>query len=246
MGIPTWIHEAELHLGLANRILSFCADKVSVTSEQVQFPIPQRKIVYTGHPVRRDIVQGAAWEGEKIPSRLLILGGSQGSRSLDLAISKFIPFFALHKIEIFHQCRAESQAELRKEYASCGVSAQVEPFIHELAKAYAWAHAIVGRSGAGTVTEISLIGKPSIFVPYPHAQGNHQFFNAKTLVEKGKALIVEEGEGFDENLKVALEKIFDPQEFQKMRERGLEEKPVNAASKIADGVRGLARYTARS
>lgn len=238
-GIPTWIHEAELHLGLANRVLSYFADKVSVTSDTARFPISPKKVVYTGHPIRRDIVQGALWSGEPIPSRLLVLGGSQGARSLDCAVSSLAPWFAEHRIEIFHQCRPESQTELESVFQQHGVSARVETFVHDVVAAYAWAHVVLSRAGAATLTEIAMVGKPSILVPYPHAQGNHQFHNAMMLVEQGKAQIVEEGEHFIERLQESLKRVFEQTFFQAQRDKAQLIRPLNGASRIVEMACGL-------
>jgi UDP-N-acetylglucosamine--N-acetylmuramyl-(pentapeptide) pyrophosphoryl-undecaprenol N-acetylglucosamine transferase len=98
-----------------------------------------------------------------------------------------------HGVEVVHQCRPESADAVRDAYQKAGVTAHVTTFIDDMAGAYSWADAVVSRSGAGSVMELTTVNRPCILVPYPHQQGTHQTDNAMTLVRAGKALLVQGG-----------------------------------------------------
>ena len=94
---------------------------------------------------------------------------------------------------------------------------------------------MISRAGAGTTMEVSVVNRPTIFVPFPYAQGNHQFLNAKILADAGKALIVEEGDNFKERLADALEKLLNPNTYKAMRETPYRSRSLDAAHDIAEG-----------
>ena len=240
-GIPSWIHEAELSPGNANRFLARFASRVSIAFEETS-DFPAQKTVFTGHPLRRDVAElDASYSSPKRVENLLVIGGSQGAKALDEALEHLAPRLKSSGFRIFHQCRPEHVDRLRARYEEVGLEARVESFIHELGEAYRWSHLIVCRAGAGTVMEIATVNKPTIFVPFPYAQGLHQHKNAETLVSKGKALIVEEGETFEERLFTALAHLRDPDLYQEMVERPKPHRPIDAAERIADGVEAIMR-----
>ena len=237
--IPSWIHEAELSPGNANRFLARFASKVSVAFEETK-DFPTRKTIFTGHPLRRDVtgLDTSPISLERVEN-LLVIGGSQGAKALDEALEHLAPRLKSSGLRLFHQCRPEHVERLKARYQEVGLEARVESFIHELGEAYRWSHLIVCRAGAGTVMEIATVNKPTISVPFPSAQGLHQHKNAETLASKGKALIVEEGEAFEERLFTAVTQLQDPEAYQEMVNRPKPVRPVDAAERIADGVEAL-------
>lgn len=233
--IPTWIHEAEKKAGIANSLLSWYASKISIAYEDAKIHRSKR-IVFTGHPLRKALRNFVDERAEvKEPVRLLVVGGSQGARGIDDVCLKLAPQIAKLGIEVWHQCREEARFEIERGYRDAQVTAKVQSFIDPMTAAYAWADIILGRAGAGTVLELTFIGKPCILVPYPHAEGNHQRENAMTLVESGKAFIVEEGDNFAERLGERLAAIFKPSQFNSMREREGVKRIPDAAQRIAQG-----------
>lgn len=233
-GIPTWIHEAELKPGLANAFLSVFSDKISTAFQGAQI---RRKsaVVYTGHPVRAGLNEIRRSSPREKLSHLLILGGSQGAQGIDRAMGELGTFLRDRGIEVWHQCRADNVDSVKAAYASHGVSARVDSFIDDMRGALSWSDIVISRSGASAIMELGVVNIPSVFVPYPFAQGNHQLANAKVLAAAGKALIVEEGEGFPTRLKAALEKLLTPDFYAETLSRPYEGRSADAATTIARG-----------
>jgi len=237
---PVWIHEAELKPGLANAFLSLFATKTSIAFEHAAMPF-WANTIYTGHPVRPEIASiGAEPSNVTSPKNILVMGGSQGASAVDLAMLDICPLLAHNSLKIWHQCRKENEEKVISGYKAAALEARVESFIEKPEEAYRWADLIVCRSGAGTVMEIGLINRPTIFVPYPFAQGNHQLANAQTLADVGKALIVEEGPDFTSKLKSALESLLDQQQYLKMKNAPYASRRADAADQIAQECTKLA------
>ena len=242
-GIPTWTHEAELHPGLANKVLGYFADRMSVSFSETKIK-GRVKIEHTGHPVRLELkAVDRTTIRKEAPRRLLIIGGSQGARGLDYAVSEITETLNARNIEVVHQCRAEHMDLVVNGYRAAKVSASVVPFIDDMVGAYEWSDVIISRAGASSVAEIACVNRPTIFVPYPFQQGTHQSDNARALVALGKALVVEEsGPEFGRRLREALEKILAPESFRSMKRATCELHGLEAAQTIA---RGIVAMTAR-
>jgi UDP-N-acetylglucosamine--N-acetylmuramyl-(pentapeptide) pyrophosphoryl-undecaprenol N-acetylglucosamine transferase len=242
MGIPTWAHEAELHPGLANRVLGYFADRISISFQETRFK-GRAKTEYTGHPVRpelKSVDRAARGSGE--PKRLLVLGGSQGAKGLDVAVASFAEKLSAQGVEVVHQCRAENVDLVLNSYRAAKVRASVVSFIDDMAGAYDWSDVIISRAGASSVAEISCVNRPAIFVPYPFQQGTHQTDNAHALARLNKALVVEENQPeFGRRITEALEKILRPEVYREMREAPSEPRGLEAADRIAQGITALAR-----
>jgi UDP-N-acetylglucosamine--N-acetylmuramyl-(pentapeptide) pyrophosphoryl-undecaprenol N-acetylglucosamine transferase len=237
--IPRWIHEAERAPGLANKILSRFATKVSLAFEDATMPAGAAT-VYTGHPVRseiRSLKSGAALCEQ--PKRLLVMGGSQGAQALDVAMPAIADVLASNAVEVWHQARPENVESVSRAYVAAGVSAKVVPFVDDLAAAYSWAELVVSRSGAGAVSELAIVNIPSVLVPYPFAQDDHQTANAKLLSDQGKAVLVAEGEGFEDRLRETIAKICSAVEYKNMRDKQAKSRVLDGAQSIAVGALGL-------
>ncbi len=240
LGVPTWIHEAELHPGLANRVLGYFADKMSVGFSDTKIK-GRAQIIVTGHPVRPELVHvDATAIREDAPKNLLVLGGSQGARGIDEAVATIAPIAAARGIQVVHQCRAEHMDLVTNSYRAEGVSAHVVSFIDDMAGAYDWADVIVSRSGASSVAEIGCVNRPTIFIPYPFQQGTHQSDNAMVLVRQEKALLVEETQpNFPTRLRDALELVLDREKFVSMKQAPYEATGLKAAEVIAEGIKSI-------
>ena len=241
MRIPTWAHEAELHPGLANRVLGYFADTISTAFAETNIR-GRAKLVFTGHPVRpelKKIDRMATSEGA--PKHLLILGGSQGARGLDQAIPDFAGLLHERGIEVVHQCRPENAELVVNAYRAAQVKASVVSFIDDMVGAYEWSDLVISRAGASSVAEISCVNRPAIFVPYPFQQGTHQTDNAKALERQNKAVIVEETKPeFGRRLREALQKLLSAETFLVMKNAPCESRGLEAAERIARGVAELA------
>ena len=230
-GIPTWIHEAEASPGLANKILGMYVDKISTAFNNVSFN--PKKTIHTGHPVREDLLRVTKKSGLSSERNLLIVGGSQGARSLDNSVVEIAPQLAALNVSVVHQTRPENRQVVASALADAGVAHEVTSFISEMANAYDRADIIVARSGAGTVAELSVVNRPAILVPLPSSQGGHQLVNAKCLADVGKGVIVEEGADFGGRLLAAIKKYLEPSFYREVVNRPGREQPVNSAAAVA-------------
>jgi UDP-N-acetylglucosamine--N-acetylmuramyl-(pentapeptide) pyrophosphoryl-undecaprenol N-acetylglucosamine transferase len=201
--LPTLIHEQNAFLGRANRLLA-----PRVTAIATSFPKVEKisgaiaaKAVLTGNPVRpavaalRDVpYQAPAVDGE---IQLLVTGGSQGARILSEVIPAALGRLdqtLRDRIRLAQQCRPEDIDAVRAAYAEMGLSAEVAPFFQDMADRLARAHLVICRSGASTVAELTVAGRPAILVPYAHAADDHQSFNARAVVDAGGARMMPEQE----------------------------------------------------
>ncbi len=243
-GIPTWIHEAELHPGLANRTLAYFADWISLAFGETELRgRAQRE--HTGHPVRselsrvdRDTIR------EDAPRRILVLGGSQGARGIDEALAASTDVLAARTVEVVHQCREENMEPVLGAYKSAKIAAHVVSFIDDMPGAYEWSDVVISRAGASSVAEIACVNRPAIFIPYPFQQGTHQTDNAMTLVSKGKALLVDERDpAFRARLREALERILSPEGFRTLKSAPYEAHGLTAARAIAKGILSIVKRT---
>lgn len=204
MGAPLLVHEQNRAAGFTNRVLVRMARRV-----MTGFPgaFPQREEV-VGNPVRDEIAAVAPpaqrFAGREGPVRLLVLGGSQGARALNLAVPKAIASLSATPIDVRHQCGEKLRDEAAKAYADAGVDASVEAFITDMAGAYAWADLVVCRSGASTLAELCAVGVGSVLVPFAQAVDDHQTRNAEYLVERGAAVLLKQDDALAASLADAL------------------------------------------
>jgi len=184
--------------------------------------------------VERDLIRPDA------PSRLLVLGGSQGARGLDQAVSEIAPLLAEKGVDVVHQCRPDSVELVMNSYRAGKVKASVVPFIDDMVGAYEWSDVIISRAGASSVAEIACVNRPTIFVPYPFQQGTHQTDNARSVVSMGKALLVEENEPeFGRRLREALAQVLNRDTFLGIKTRQSASRGLDAAGRIAQGIVSL-------
>lgn len=242
MGITTWAHEAELHPGLANRVLGYFAATISTACAETKIR-GRARIVYTGHPVRpelKNVDRTTIRPGA--PRHLLILGGSQGARGLDQAVADYGGLLHERGVEVVHQCRAENSELVVNAYRAAEVKASVVSFIDDMAGAYQWSDIVISRAGASSVAEIGCVNRPAIFVPYPFQQGTHQTDNARVLVERNKAVLVEETQPeFGRRLCAALSTLLSEEGFRAMKGASVEPRGLDAAESIAQGIIDAAR-----
>jgi UDP-N-acetylglucosamine--N-acetylmuramyl-(pentapeptide) pyrophosphoryl-undecaprenol N-acetylglucosamine transferase len=166
---------------------------------------------------------------------LLVLGGSQGARALNLAVPKAIAALDGIAIEVRHQCGEKMHDEAVRAYAEMGVHASIEKFIADMAQAYGWADLVICRAGASTLAELCAVGVGSVLVPFPQAVDDHQTRNAEFLVERGAAMLLKQDESLSAALSNALREFAaDAGKRLSMAEaaRGLAK--TDAAERIAD------------
>lgn len=208
---PLIIHEQNAIVGLTNRVLSHVADRVLEA-----FPgafDAKAGAICTGNPIRENLldlaIPSVRFKERQGACRLLVLGGSQGA----LALNQICPM-ALEKIPVeqrpivWHQAGAKHDVLTQAAYTAAGVAAKVEPFIDDMAAAYAWADLVLCRSGALTVTELATVGIGSILVPYPFAVDDHQTANGRFLENVGAAQLIDQSHLSAENLAALFLELF--------------------------------------
>jgi UDP-N-acetylglucosamine--N-acetylmuramyl-(pentapeptide) pyrophosphoryl-undecaprenol N-acetylglucosamine transferase len=215
-GIPTAVHEQNALLGRANRLLAKGVTAIATSFEKTKFLEGKlaEKAVLTGNPVRQAVID-AARRGYEAPAldgvvRILIFGGSQGARffsdTAPLALFA-LPDQVRKRLRVVHQAREEDVERVREAYAEAAINVEIAPFFGDLPARMAAAHLVISRAGASTVAELTVIGRPSVLVPLPHALDNDQLDNAGRLAEQGGAWCIEQRNLSPERLADELEKL---------------------------------------
>ena len=189
------VHEQNIIAGRTNKLFAKIANVVAVAYKNQQgFEKFKHKQKFTGIPVRSEFYQ-------KMPNKtsdkfvILVVGGSQGAdifNNLMFEILAHIDSSRLDQIELVQQVRAEAINDVKAKYEEIGVSAQIDSFFNDMAKRIHNADLVISRSGASTIAELIAARKPAIFLPYPHAMDNHQYYNALELKNIGVARLYEE------------------------------------------------------
>jgi len=203
-GIPTFIHESNSFAGKSNMWLGKKATKIFVATDGMEKFFPASKILITGNPVRKTIVQSSISKDEALKffglrteqKTVLIIGGSLGAKSINEAISKHLDELLNNGLQLIWQT-GKPYALKGKERAIDIPTVWVGDFINQMEYAYAAADIVISRAGAMAIAELCVAEKPVLFVPYPFAAEDHQTVNAKNLVEKNAALMVRDNEAID-------------------------------------------------
>jgi len=214
--LPTLIVAPDAVLGRANRLVANYVRAIAGGLPLNRFlPKDMSKVVYTGNPVRPEVValNGAPYDTPTAtgPLRLLVFGGSQGARALSEIVPAAIaslPTALKTRLDIVQQCRPEDIEAVRTVYAGAGVKAELASFFSDLPSRMANAQLVIGRSGAGTVAELMVIGRPAILVPLPHALDDNQTPNADVLAEAGAGWRVAQSELTPKKLADMLQSAF--------------------------------------
>jgi len=203
--LPRMIHEQNGVLGRVNEVFSKRVDAVACGTLPTTLPEGVEG-VHVGNPVRSAVLDraGAGYIAPgDYPMELLVMGGSQGARILSDVVPPAIanlPMDMLRNIRVSHQARDEDGERVSAFYAEHGISADVQPFFDDVPRRMSEAQLVISRAGASSVADISVIGRPSILIPFAAATGDHQTANARGLVEAGAAIMVPEDAANPESL----------------------------------------------
>ncbi|HTL38348.1 MAG TPA: undecaprenyldiphospho-muramoylpentapeptide beta-N-acetylglucosaminyltransferase [Kofleriaceae bacterium] len=209
-GIPTAICEQNSIPGLTNKMLGRIVRNVFLSFDESRRFFKPKKIVMSGNPVRRDLLQKLLAAGPTADAKVhvLVVGGSQGAVAVNELAAKALSSLAKDlPLAIVHQTGEKDLEPTTARYKEAGIEADTRAFIKDMASAYGSADLIIGRAGATTVAELAIAGKPAIFIPYPFAADNHQELNAREMADKGAALMFKQSELTPEKLADALKPL---------------------------------------
>lgn len=207
--IPTALHEQNAVLGRANRMLAKRVSAIATSFEKTRFLDGDllMKTRFTGNPVRGVVIEAAATAyappDDNGEFALLVFGGSQGARFFSDAIPPALALLAPElraRLRVTQQAREEDLDRVKRAYEENGIAAEVSPFFKDLPARMANSHLVIGRSGASSIAELTVIGRPSILVPLPHSLDNDQLQNATRLAESGGAWCIEQRDASAERL----------------------------------------------
>jgi UDP-N-acetylglucosamine--N-acetylmuramyl-(pentapeptide) pyrophosphoryl-undecaprenol N-acetylglucosamine transferase len=252
--IPTVIHDANAVMGRANRTLSSRVDAIATSFPGMTLENDlAAKATFTGNPVRPMVIQAAAepypWLDMDGPIKLLVFGGSQGARVTSDIVPPGIAAMSpelRRRLVITQQARGEDETRVREAYARLGVTAEVAPFFSDLPARIAASHLIVSRSGASTVAELAVIGRPAILVPLPHALDQDQLANANVLAKAGGAIVLKQDDFTPERLAREIAALAaDPGKLPAMAAGAKSAGVLDAAERLADLVLRVANVIPR-
>ncbi len=226
--IPRAIQEQNSIPGITNRILSRFADTIFTAFETTKGMPSNHKTKYVGNPIRRAIpleVREPANQsslGTDIRPEdftILVTGGSQGAASINNAVIEAIKLMDLTQVYIIHQTGLSDESRMLKAYDKLKVRSTVQAFFHDMPALQDKASLVITRAGAGTISELSIKGVPAIFIPFPNAADDHQTYNARTLADKGAAILIADKDLTGQLLKERIQSLRADRE--KLKEMGI-------------------------
>jgi UDP-N-acetylglucosamine--N-acetylmuramyl-(pentapeptide) pyrophosphoryl-undecaprenol N-acetylglucosamine transferase len=243
-GIPCVLQEQNSYAGITNKLLKDRVQKICVAYDGMQRFFPADKIVKTGNPVRADLVNLTVnkkdaldfFELNPTKKTVLVLGGSLGARRINSLMSEKLAFFQDLGVQVLWQC-GKGYIEEYKGYTNETV--KVYSFLNDMDKAYVAADIIISRAGAGSVSELCIVGKPTFFIPSPNVAEDHQTKNAQSLENQSAAILIRESDlntDFEANFTV----VFNSEEKQGELSRNMKALALpNATKDICDEVEKL-------
>lgn len=224
-GVPTLVQEQNSYAGVTNKLLAANAAKICVAYEGMETFFPKEKIVLTGNPVRKDLTDSRLDRAKARSSfglnpertTVLVVGGSLGARTLNQSMEAGLKKLLDNGIQVIWQ--TGKSFGNRGQIASKGLQgAVVTEFITDMGAAYAAADLVVSRAGAGSISELQILGKPCVLVPSPNVAEDHQTKNALALVNKNAAVMVTDTEAEGKLVDTVIELAHDSAKLKTMSE----------------------------
>ena len=251
MGIPTLLQEQNSYAGVTNKLLAKKARKICVAYDGMSRFFPADKILFTGNPVRQNLLEGTVQKDDAVRSfglvpgkrTILVIGGSLGARTLNESILGNLPLVKQQSnVQFVWQTGKYYSGAIKEELdrRGCPDNLKVMDFIADMKQAYAAADLVISRAGAGSISEFCLLGKPVILVPSPNVAEDHQTKNALALVQKNAALYVPDADARRTLLPLAINTVADHEKLESLSRNIIQLARPNAASDIADEVIKLA------
>ena len=220
MGIPCLIQEQNSFAGVTNKLLAKKAQKICVAYEGMERFFPAEKIMLTGNPVRQSLLHCDLSHNEAVSTFgldptlpvALIIGGSLGARTINNSVLAYLDDIRATRVQFVWQTGSYYHAEILRQLAEkgCPANLKVMDFISDMGAAYRAADIVISRAGASSISELCLLGKPSILVPSPNVAEDHQTHNAMALVRREAALIVKDADAPDQLIPLAISTLSDP------------------------------------
>lgn len=243
--IPVLVQEQNSYAGITNKWLAKDAKKICVAYEGMEKYFPAEKIVFTGNPVRQDLLEVASKREKALKhfaldqdkKTVLILGGSLGAKKVNELIEEHLVFFKEQNVQLIWQT-GKLYFEKFKAYAA-NEHVHVCEFLNEMDLAYAAADLIISRAGAGSVSELCMVGKPVIFIPSPNVAEDHQTKNAQSIAQHEAAIYLKESD-LKENFKNTFAGLLQNEKRQQQLAKNIKKlaKP-NATKDIVDVAENL-------
>ena len=257
MGVPILLQEQNGFAGVTNKLLKDDAKKICVAYEGMERFFPKEKIILTGNPVRQNLTSGTKEEAIKYFNQefgvnfsadkktLLIIGGSLGARTINQSLIAHLNELIDSGIQVIWQTGKNYFADCKEALANCQLPMTNCPiictdFVSQMPLAYALADLVISRAGASSISELCLLGKPSILVPSPNVAEDHQTHNAMALVKKDAAVLVKDVDAKDTLIATALPLIKDDKQLAALHDNILKLALPNSARLIAEEVMKLA------
>ena len=250
-GIPTLVQEQNSYPGITNKLLSKKVSKICVAYEGLEKFFPKEKIILTGNPVRQDIVNVDDKRNEALQffgldvnkKTLLVIGGSLGARTINLAIGEGLKKLADNNIQVIWQT-GKTYSTIAQQQAGVYADKNIKAFdfIARMDLAYAAADCVISRAGASSVSELSIVKRPCILVPSPNVAEDHQTKNAMVLVNKKAALLVKDNEAASILIEEILRLFSNPTMQQELKTNIARLALLNSAEVITQEVLKLAKY----
>ncbi len=260
MGIPTLIHEQNAFPGITNRLLSHFVDRIALTFEEASVYFSHKdKIKITGNPLRNDIIRISNKEGksafsfsDKLPL-VFIVGGSRGAKKINESAKLLVKESNRKKsYQVLHMTGDTQYNATLAMYEENNIAynndyVKVVPYVHDMPHALAGADLIVSRCGAGLISEITALGKPSILIPYPYASDNHQEYNAKALERVSAANVILEKDINEQVLLTEIENLLsNPSVMAEMSIQSKKLAKIHATEEIVNIVEELLKRNKKS
>ena len=254
MGVPILLQEQNGFAGVTNKLLKDDAKKICVAYEGMERFFPKEKIILTGNPVRQNLTSGSKEEAiryfneefgvnfntEKKP--LLIIGGSLGARTINQSIIVHLNKLIDSNVQVIWQTGKNYLADCKKALEALPHNNIIcTDFVSQMPLAYALADLVISRAGASSISELCLLGKPSILVPSPNVAEDHQTHNAMALVKKDAGVLVKDIDAKDQMVATALSLIHDTARLEALRANILTLALPDSAKRIAEEVMKLAQ-----
>ena len=242
-GVPAVLQEQNSYAGVTNKLLASKVNKICVAYPNMERYFPAEKIVVTGNPIRKNLIEGVvnkteAFEYFKLDAEkpvVLLVGGSLGARTLNESVMANLALIQESDAKVVWQTGSYYYQEMLERLGdNCPKNLQPMEFVSRMDLAYAVADVVISRAGAGTISELCLLGKPSVLVPSPNVAEDHQTKNAMALVENQAALLIKDADSKDQLWAETFKLLADKQRLNSLSVNIRKLAKPNAAKEIVD------------